>query len=76
MEGMHCISSEAANQASHVWPEAEIFCRGYQQVRYHDHASKEAASGREEHALASGCCKGVGLCGTEKQEVDGSFRLS
>lgn len=76
MEGMHCILSEAANQASHAWLEAEIFCHGYQQVKYHDHASEGVESGREELVLASGCYKAVDLCGTEKQEEDGSFRPS
>lgn len=76
MEGMHCILSEAANQASHVWQEVGIFYHDFQQVKCHDHASEEAESGREEHVLASGCCKEAGLCGIEKQEVVGSFRLS
>lgn len=76
MAGMHCILSEAANQASHVLPEAEIFCHDYQQARYHDHALEEAESGREEHVLASDCCKGVGLCGIEKHEEGDRSRLS
>lgn len=76
MEGMHCILIEAASQAFHVWPEVGIFCHDYQQVKYHDRASEGVGSGREEHVLVSGCCKGVGLCEIEKQEVDGSFHLS
>ena len=74
---MHCILSEAANPVARAWLEGEvIFCRDYQQVKHHDHASEEEENDREEHVQANGCCMVGCLCGSEKEEVVGSSHPS
>ena len=74
---MHCILSEAANPVARAWLEGEvIFCRDYQQVKHHDHASEEEENDREEHVQANGCCMVGCLCGSEREGVVGNSRPS
>jgi hypothetical protein len=77
MEGMHCILSGVVSPVAHAWPEEEaIFCRDCQQVKHHDHASEEEENDREGCVRASVGCTEVCLCGSEREEVAGSFHPS